>query len=101
MFILRTRSIPRDPILLLYTARNLIFSIITNCKSLIKLQVLPAVSPIKQQLGVVTYFSQKKNIDIYGVTEDYKDTSNIVMENGSFIRDQDAFSAVIGSKVAR
>ncbi len=61
---------------------------------------IAGVSPIKQQLGVVTYFSQKKNIDIIGVTEDYKDTSNIVMENGSFIRDQDAFSAVIGSKVA-
>ena len=61
---------------------------------------IAGVSPIKQQLGVVTYFSQKKNIDIYGVTGDYKDTSNIVMGNGSFIRDQDAFSAVIGSKVA-
>jgi putative ABC transport system permease protein len=61
---------------------------------------IAGVSPIKQQLGVVTYFSQKKNVDIYGVTGDYKDTSNIVMENGSFIRDQDAFSAVIGSKVA-
>ena len=47
-----------------------------------------------------TSFSQKKNIDIVGVTEDYKDTSNIIMENGSFIRDQDSFSAVIGSKVA-
>jgi len=61
---------------------------------------IAGVSPIKQQLGEVTYFSQKKNIDIIGVTEDYKDTSNIVMENGSFIRDQDAFSAVIGSEVA-
>ncbi|MFZ2497727.1 MAG: ABC transporter permease [Methanosarcina sp.] len=61
---------------------------------------ITAVSPIKQQLGVVTCFSQKKNIDIIGVTEDYQDTSNIIMENGSFIRDQDAFSAVIGSKVA-
>jgi len=59
-----------------------------------------AVSPIKQQLGGVTYFSQTKNLDIYGVTEGYKDTSNIIMKNGSFITDQDAFSAVIGSKVA-
>ncbi len=59
-----------------------------------------AVSPIKQQLGGVTYFSQKKNVDIYGVTEGYKDTSNIRMQNGSFITHQDAFSAVIGSKVA-
>jgi putative ABC transport system permease protein len=59
-----------------------------------------AVSPIKQQLGEVTYFSQKKNIDIYGVTKSYKDTSNITMQNGSFITDQDAFSAVLGSKVA-
>lgn len=59
-----------------------------------------AVSPIQQQLGQVSYFSQTKNIQIYGVTEDYKDTSNIVLQNGSFITDQDAFSAVIGSKVA-
>jgi len=58
------------------------------------------VSPIKQQLGVVTYSSQTKNIDIVGVTGDYEDTANIIMESGSFIRDQDAFSAAIGSKVA-
>jgi putative ABC transport system permease protein len=59
-----------------------------------------AVSPIQQQLGQVSYFSQIKNLNIYGVTEDYKDTSNIVVQNGSFLTDQDAFSAVIGSKVA-
>lgn len=59
-----------------------------------------AVSPIKQQLGLVNYFSQTKNIDIAGVTGDYKDTANIVMKSGSFITDQDTFSAAIGSKVA-
>ena len=47
--------------------------------------------PHKTATGVGTSFSQKKNIDIVGVTEDYKDTSNIIMENGSFIRDQDFF----------
>ncbi len=61
---------------------------------------IAGVSPIKQQQGEVTYFSQKKNIDIIGVTGDYKDTSNIIMEKGSFISDQDAFSAAIGSEVA-
>jgi putative ABC transport system permease protein len=61
---------------------------------------ISGVSPIKQQLGVVTYFSQIKNIDIVGVTGDYEDTANITMEIGSFVREQDAFSAVIGSKVA-
>lgn len=61
---------------------------------------ISGVSPIKQQLGVVTSFSQKKNIDIAGVTGDYEDTANIIMESGSFISDQDAFSAAIGSKVA-
>jgi len=61
---------------------------------------ISGVSPIKQQLGVVTYFSQNKNIDIVGVTGDYEDTANITMEIGSFVRDQDAFSAAIGSKVA-
>ncbi len=58
------------------------------------------VSPIKQQLGEVTYLSQNKNINIVGVSEDYEDTANIVMEEGSFITDQDKFSAVIGSDVA-
>lgn len=56
------------------------------------------VSPTKQQLGVVTYFSQK-NVDIIGVTGDYRDTANITMERVSFTTDQDAFFAVIGSKV--
>lgn len=58
------------------------------------------VSPIKQQLGVVRYFSQNKNIDIAGVSGDYKDTANITMETGNFINDQDGFSAAIGYKVA-
>jgi putative ABC transport system permease protein len=61
---------------------------------------ISGVSPIKQQLGEVTYFSQKKNIDIAGVTGDYEDTANIVMESGSFISDQDTFSAAIGSEIA-
>jgi len=58
------------------------------------------VSPIKQQLAEVTYLSQAKNIDVVGVSEDYEDTANIIMEEGSFITDQDKFSAVIGSDVA-
>ena len=61
---------------------------------------ISGVSPIKQQLGEVTYFSQKKNIDIAGVTGDYEDKANIVMESGSFISDQDTFSAAIGSEIA-
>lgn len=61
---------------------------------------ISGVSPIKQQLGEVTYFSQTKNIDIAGVTGDYENTANVIMESGSFISDQDAFSAAIGSKVA-
>ncbi|HWR25358.1 MAG TPA: ABC transporter permease [Methanosarcina sp.] len=61
---------------------------------------IAGVSPVKQQLGVVTFFSQNKNIEIYGVTQDYKDVGNITMQSGNFITDQDAFSAVIGSKVA-
>ncbi len=61
---------------------------------------ISGVSPIKQQLGAVTYFSQTKNIDIAGVNGDYENTANIIMESGSFINDQDTFSAAIGSKVA-
>ncbi len=58
------------------------------------------VSPIKQQLGEVTYLSQSKNINVVGVSDDYEDTANIIMEEGSFITDQDKFSAVLGSDVA-
>lgn len=61
---------------------------------------ISGVSPIKQQLGEVTYFSQSKNIEIAGVSGDYEDTANIVMESGSFISDQDTFSAAIGSEIA-
>ena len=61
---------------------------------------ISGVSPIKQQLGEVASFSQKKNIEIAGVTGDYEDTANIIMESGSFISNQDAFSAAIGSEVA-
>ena len=61
---------------------------------------ISGVSPIKQQLGEVTSFSQNKNIEIAGVTGDYEDTANIIMESGSFISNQDAFSAAIGSEVA-
>ncbi len=58
------------------------------------------VSAIKQQLGEVTYLSQTKNINIVGVSADYEDTANIIMEEGSFISDQDKFSAVLGYGVA-
>lgn len=34
------------------------------------------------------------------MTGDYEDTANIVMESGSFISDQDTFSAAIGSEIA-
>lgn len=61
---------------------------------------ISGVSPVKQQSGEVTYFSETKNIEIAGVTADYHDTANITMEEGSFISDQDTFSAAIGSKVA-
>ena len=61
---------------------------------------ISGVSPIKQQLGEVTSFSQRKNIEIAGVTGDYEDTANIIMESGSFISNQDVFSAAIGSEVA-
>ncbi|MGB9928050.1 MAG: ABC transporter permease, partial [Methanosarcina sp.] len=61
---------------------------------------ISAVSPIKQQLGEVRYFSQVKNIEIIGVTEDYQDTSNVTMAKGSFINDRDTFSAVVGAEVA-
>lgn len=58
------------------------------------------VSPVKQQSGEVTYFSETKNIEIAGVTADYQDTANITMEEGSFVSDQDTFSAAIGYEVA-
>lgn len=61
---------------------------------------ISGVSPVKQQQGEVTYFSETKNIEIAGITSDYQNTANISMEEGSFISDQDTFAAAIGSEVA-
>ncbi len=43
---------------------------------------ISGISPVKQQSGEGTYFSETKNIEIAGVTADYQDTANIIMEEG-------------------
>ncbi len=58
------------------------------------------VSAIRQQLGAVTYVSKTKQLDIQGVSADYQQISNIQMEKGAFISDQDRYTAVLGSEVA-
>ncbi len=58
------------------------------------------VSAIRQQLGAVTYVTKTKQLDIQGVSADYKEISNIQMGKGTFISDQDRYTAVLGSDVA-
>lgn len=61
---------------------------------------IEGVSPIKGRLAEVTYLSQTRNVEVVGLTEDYEETANILMEEGVFLTDRDIFSAVIGSDVA-
>jgi putative ABC transport system permease protein len=58
------------------------------------------VSPVRQAVGSVTYLSTTLQMDIQGVVGDYEDIANITMEKGSFISDQDRYTAVLGSDVA-
>lgn len=58
------------------------------------------VSPMKQRTAVVTYLSTSRHIEVIGVSEDYYNTANLRMEEGSFITAKDSYAAVIGHDVA-
>ncbi|MGM0770765.1 MAG: ABC transporter permease [Halobacteriota archaeon] len=59
-----------------------------------------AVSPVNTQVGTVTYQSSSRSATINGVTSDYEEVGNILMEKGQFLTDQDRYVAVIGSDIA-
>lgn len=59
-----------------------------------------AVSPVNTQLGTITYQSLSRSTTINGVTSDYEEVGNILMEKGQFLTDQDQYVAVIGSDIA-
>ncbi|NPE28872.1 ABC transporter permease [Methanococcoides sp. SA1] len=59
-----------------------------------------AVSPVNGQIGTLTYQSSSRSATINGVSSEYEEVGNIVMEKGQFLTDQDQFVAVIGSDIA-
>ncbi|WP_445475562.1 ABC transporter permease [Methanococcoides methylutens] len=59
-----------------------------------------AVSPVNAQIGTVTYQSSSRSVTINGVSSEYEEVGNIIMEKGQFLTDQDQFVAVIGSDIA-
>lgn len=58
------------------------------------------VSPIRQRVAGVTYGSTLRQVDIQGVSADYEKISNVQMAVGTFLSDQDKYTAVLGSDVA-
>ncbi|KGK99665.1 ABC transporter permease [Methanococcoides methylutens] len=59
-----------------------------------------AVSPVNAQIGTLTYQSSSRSASINGVSSEYEEVGNILMEKGQFLTDQDQFVAVIGSDIA-
>lgn len=57
-------------------------------------------SPINEQVAEVTYMSDSRRVSITGVTGDYDEVANIGLSEGSFIKDNDQYVAVIGYEVS-
>ncbi|NYT18902.1 MAG: ABC transporter permease, partial [Methanosarcinales archaeon] len=47
-----------------------------------------AVSPVNAQIGTVTYQSSSRSATINGVSSEYEEVGNIIMEKGQFLTDQ-------------
>lgn len=58
------------------------------------------VSPLKSQTAEVTYMSETKNIMVSGVGEDYDEVANTRLSDGSFIKDNDGYVAIVGYDIA-
>ena len=58
------------------------------------------VSPTKQSLQKVTHLSTSRHLFVAGVSEEYETIANIKLEEGSFLKTQDKYAAVIGNDVA-
>ncbi|WP_445475236.1 ABC transporter permease [Methanococcoides methylutens] len=57
-------------------------------------------SPINEQVAEVTYMSDTRRVTIIGVTGDYDKVANIQLSEGSFIKDNDQYVAVIGNEIS-
>jgi putative ABC transport system permease protein len=58
------------------------------------------VSPKKSMSGELTYLSETRNVDVAGVTKDFKEIQGLQMEEGSFLTDKDSVGAVLGYDLA-
>ena len=58
------------------------------------------VSPIKQSLQKVTHLSTSRHLFVAGVSEEYETVANLKFEEGSFLKTQDKYVAIIGNDVA-
>lgn len=58
------------------------------------------VSPLKSQTAEVTYMSETKSIMVSGVGEDYDEVANTRLSDGSFIKDNDGYVAIVGYDIA-
>ncbi|UGV41765.1 ABC transporter permease [Methanococcoides orientis] len=57
-------------------------------------------SPLNEQVAEVTYMSDSRRVTVIGVTGDYDEVANIQLSEGSFIKDNDQYVAVIGNEVS-
>ena len=58
------------------------------------------VSPVKQSSQKVTHLSTSRHLFVVGVSEEYERVAKIKLEEGSFLKTQDKYVAVIGNDVA-
>ncbi|NPE28693.1 ABC transporter permease [Methanococcoides sp. SA1] len=85
--------------IVIFTQKNNVFT--DNQLEVVRnTQGVEAVSPINGQIGTLTYQSSSRSATINGVSSEYEEVGNIVMEKGQFLTDQDQFVAVIGSDIA-
>jgi len=59
------------------------------------------VSPRKIVSGEISYLSDTKSVSVVGVNGDFQEIQGIKMEEGSFLTDQDIYSAVLGYDLAK
>jgi len=85
--------------IVIFTQKNNVFT--DNQLEVVRnTQGVEAVSPVNGQIGTLTYQSSSRSATINGVSSEYEEVGNIVMEKGQFLTDQDQFVAVIGSDIA-
>lgn len=85
--------------IVIFTQKNNVFH--DNQLEIVKnTQGIEAASPVNGQIGTVKYQSSVTSVSINGVSSEYEEVGNIIMENGKFLTDQDQYVAIIGSEIA-